>query len=237
MYKKCLRMRLIFGAAGFAIGAITGAIGMKAYMERKYYVVDPDEIRDDAEETMEMDVETVNPFNDYGRRIVGFGYDKPSLDEMIRDYPDKMPRHDPYRSFHDHDDTSSDDEDDDVEVDTGHPDAFVTPYVVSSEEFDTLGHNDGLSKEVLHYFVDEGMLYDEYGVIVSEEAVGVENIIGMDNMVDGDTMCIVNENLDLAFEIEIHAGYGDTYFEDDTTSTGGFVKTPKRREMNEEDDE
>lgn len=241
MCKKCLRMRLIFGAAGFAIGAIAGGIGMREYMRHKYYIFDKDEFVDACpDEDNEFDgveEETVNPIHDYGRRIIGIGYDKPDIHELIENYPDRLKVE--LRDADEEEEEKNDDADEieEEEYDDTNVNTYVPPYVVTFDEFSNLGHNDGLSKEILHYFVDEGMLYDEYGVIVSEEAVGIEHYEEMDKMEPGASMCIVNENLDLAFEIEIHAGYGDTYFGDDTTPTGGFVKTPKRREMNEEDDE
>jgi hypothetical protein len=179
---------------GAAIGGVIGSVVTWKIIEQKYKKIADDEIESVIEHFKNKEEkEEIEQFaNDNDDHVVAYNTD--SEITINKDY------HTIIEASGYSNDEEDDDEDYTVTVDNG--DDYITPFVISPEEF---GEKDGYDTKTWMYYADN-VLTDELGDIVSE----AENIIGdglshFGEFEDGDDCVYVrNDNIECDYEILKH---------------------------------
>lgn len=188
----------LFSVVSFAVGAAIGSAVTWKLVKNKYEQIAQEEIDDvrayykkRLEAFEEDETEELPQNND----TAPTGYSKLTNDKPdIMEYAAKIKE----LQYADREDDQVEDEEENY-VEEEEDSMKDEPYVISAEEFDEIGYD----TETLTYFAD-GVLTDWYNEPVDnpDEMVGSETLAKFDELADGDTVFVRNDNHATDYEIQ-----------------------------------
>lgn len=198
----------LFNVVSFAVGAAIGSAVTWKLVKSKYEQIAQEEIDDVRAyykkklEAFEEDVteEEVQQSDDTTQT----GYS-----QMTKDKPDIMEYAAKIKELKYAGESEQVEEEEEEYVEKEEDSMKDEPYVISADEFD----EEGYDTETLTYFAD-GVLTDWYNEPVDnpEELVGSDTLANFDELADGDTVFVRNDNHATDYEIQRdHRNYKDVF--------------------------
>lgn len=264
MCKKCLRMRLLFGAVGFVAGVATGAGGMYLYARKR--------MKDDAEtienlideinkvngantiyglrteDELQEEIDTVEATEEYQKAASKYyiprSNDKPSLTDLaeqagIKTEIEKIKEEEDeeVEAWNDPDNAEEEEKPDDPRDEYDGP---ATPHQITEEEF---LEDDLFDKDQLTYYIDDDTLCD-----IDDNVLNVDEYLGDYNAFSGAIREAMRKHevllywripsIDEDVEIELkQTSYSAYVLGIDPDDVGGFERRAGRKQVSEEDDE